>query len=144
MTTHPVYDQLLASLTDADETAVLKVLLERAGERVTRYELLETIQGAEARAYAEQHGLANNTDDRRNREAIERLQGKDYPIVSSSGQAGYILAADDAITEAYIAEIGSRITQMEAKKESLRRSKKWIPFIREWKAGRPAIQGRLL
>lgn len=144
MTTHPVYDMLLAEIDDAMERAVFMALLERAGARVTRYELLEKVHGPKALAWAQENGLANSTGDRQNRECIERLQARDYPIVSSSGQAGYILAADDETTEAYISEIGSRIQQMQLKQEALRRSKRWIKFIREYKDSRPMVQARLI
>lgn len=144
MATTPVYDLLLSEVTDEMEKAVLVALLERAGERVTRYELIEKVHGSEARAKAEKHGLANSTEDRQNRECIERLQAAHYPIVSSSGHAGYILAADDETTDAYIAEIGSRIQQMQNKQVALRRSKRWIKFIREYKDSRPLVQGRLI
>jgi hypothetical protein len=143
MPTHPVYDLLLADITEEMERAVLTMLLEHAGERVNRYELLEAVHGAEARAWAEKHGLANSKEDRQNRECIEALQRKDYPIYSSSGEAGYILAIDEKAADTYITEIGSRIKAMEAKKDALTRSKRMIPFIRQYKETRPAIQVRL-
>jgi hypothetical protein len=140
MTTTPVYDLLLKDITDETERRLLDVLLDQAGERISRIDLVEAVHGLDARLLAEKVGIGNSTHDRQNREIIERLQGRDYPIVSSSGVGGYTLAADDATTEAYIAEIGSRIEQMQAKCTALRRSRRWIPFIKEWKAGRPAVQ----
>lgn len=137
---HPVYDKLLEGITEPMERAVLENLIEHAGERVTRYELLEAVHGLKAREWAEAHGLANSTEDRQNREIIETLQSKDYPIVSSSGTAGYVLAADEETTEKYVAELVSRSNNLNDKINSLRRSKKWIRFIREWKANRPAVQ----
>ena len=144
MTTTPVYDMLVARITDALERKLLDTLLDKAGESVSRLELVEAVHGPEARALAEKIGINKSTHDRQNREIIERLQAKDYPIVSSSGEGGYTLAADDETTEAYIKEIGSRIEKMQSKQAALRRSTKWIKFIREWRACRPAIQGRLL
>jgi hypothetical protein len=144
MTTHPVYDMLLEQITEEMERKVFTVLLEHAGERVTRYELLEAVHGASARVWAEQHGLANCKEDRQNRECIENLQHKDFPIYASSGEAGYTLAVDDARADEYISEIGSRIERMKDKKAALERSRKWIPFIRQFKEARPLVQGRLI
>lgn len=139
MATHPIYDQLVANITDPMQRAVLDTLLQHAGERVTRFELIEAVHGAEARQWAEQHGLANSTADRQNREIIEALQARDYPIVSSSGVAGYVLAADDAETDNYLAELESRRANLEEKIGHVRKSKKWTPFLREWKSSRPAV-----
>jgi hypothetical protein len=144
MATSLVYDQLLSEITDDMERAVMKVLIEHAGERVTRYLLLKEVHGFGAYEWAEKHGLANSTADRQNREIIERLQAKDYPIVSSSGQAGYILAADDETTDSYVAELVSRRANLDEKIDHVRKSKRWVKFIREWKANRPAVQTRLL
>lgn len=143
MATHPVYDLLLADITEDMERAVLTKLLEHAGERVNRYELIEAVHGLDARARAEQHGLANSKEDRQNRECIESLQRKDYPIYSSSGEAGYVLAIDESVADTYISEISSRIKTMEAKQAALKRSKRLIPFIRQYKETRPVIQERL-
>jgi hypothetical protein len=143
MTTNPVYDLLLKDITDEMERKLLDVLLAQAGERISRIDLVEAVHGLDARLLAEKVGIGNSTHDRQNRELIERLQGRDYPIVSSSGAGGYTLAADAQTTESYIAEIGSRIQQMTAKRDALNRSKRWIPFIQEWMAGRPAVQAPL-
>jgi hypothetical protein len=126
------------------ERKVMQTLIDRAGERVTRYELLETVHGPEACAWAKKHGLANSTEDRQNREIIEHLQAKEYPIVSSSGQAGYILAADEETTDNYLKEMIGRRESLDKKISAVRKSKHWISFIREWKANRPATQTRLL
>ena len=140
---HPVYDQLMEGITDKMTRSVLDVLIQHAGERVTRLDLLEHVHGWNVRDQAEKHGLANSTEDRQNRAIIEMLQDKGYPIVASSGTAGYVLAADEATTEAYIAELVSREENLRNKIRSVRASKRWIPFIRDWRANKPAKQDRL-
>jgi hypothetical protein len=136
MTVHPVYDQLLAEITDELERKVLQVLIDHAGTRVTRPQLVMDIFGIEV----EQAELTGNYQDRQIRECIEHLQKRDYPIMASSGTPGYVLAADETVLDAYIAEIGSRIANMQEKQSALRRSRRWIGFIRQWKEGRPAQQ----
>jgi hypothetical protein len=144
MPTHPVYQRLLAEMTDADEAAVLKVLLEHIGQHVTRLDMIEAIQGLEARCYAQKHGLTGNTDDRRNRKAIERLQARDFPIAATSSQSGYVLVADDEVLEASITEIGNRIKTLDAKKEALERSRSLVPLLREYRRSLALRQERLL
>ena len=136
MTTHPVYDQLLAEVTDDLERKVLQVLVDRAGVRVTRPDLVLQVFGVTV----EQAELSASTEDRKIRECIERLQRRDYPIMASSGTPGYVLAADETVLDAYIAEIGSRIANMQEKQSALRRSRRWIKFIQLWKESRPAKQ----
>ena len=136
MTVHPVYDMLLAEITDELERKVLQVLIDHAGTRVTRPQLVFEVFGV----YVQQKELASSVEDRKNRECIERLQKRDYPIMASSGQAGYVLAADETVLDAYIAEIGSRIENMKEKQSALHRSRRWIGFIRQWKENRPAKQ----
>ncbi len=140
MATHPVYDRLLEGITEPMEKKVMEILLERAGDPVTRYELLEAVHGKKARLWAEKHGLQNSAEDRQNRKIVERLQRLEYPITSSSGSAGYVLAADEEDTDSYIAELITRRTNLDEKIASLRKSKRWIKFVRDWKAGRPATQ----
>jgi len=90
--------------------------------------------------YVQNSQLANNANDRRVREAIERLQQREFPILASSGAAGYVLAADDSELDAYLAEIISRQNQLMEKERALRRSRKWIKYINEYKLGAPAKQ----
>lgn len=136
MTTHPVYDHLLAEITDELERKVLQVLIDKAGTRVTRPQLVYEVFGVTV----EQAELSASTEDRKIRECIENLQKRDYPIMASSGQPGYVLAADESVLDAYIAEIGSRIANMQEKQSALRRSRRWISFIRQWKENRPVVQ----
>jgi chorismate mutase len=140
MATHPIYDQLVEEITDPLQRKVLDALLEHAGERVTRYALIQAVHGDKAYEWAKEHGLANSTADRQNREIIEALQAKEYPIVSSSGAAGYILAADDHETDNYLAELSSRRANLDDKISHVRHAQKWTPFIREWKATRVTVK----
>jgi DNA-binding winged helix-turn-helix (wHTH) protein len=140
MTIHPVYDLLIAEITDDLERKVLEAFLEKPGERISRPDLVFAVFGV----YVQQKELSSSVHDRKIRECIETLQRKSYPIVSSSGEPGYILAADDDVADAYIAEIGSRIEAMKEKKDALQNSKKFTPFIRQWREARQAVQPRLL
>jgi len=64
MTTTPVYELLLKDVTDDLERKVLSALINHAGERVTRPQLVFEIFGK----YVQSCELANNTDDRKIRE----------------------------------------------------------------------------
>ena len=94
-------------------------------------------------SFTDTFAFMSGGSDRQNRAIIEMLQDKGYPIVASSGTAGYVLAADEATTEAYIAELVSREENLRNKIRSVRASKRWIPFIREWRANKPAKQDRV-
>jgi hypothetical protein len=104
---------------------------------VTRPELVQAVFGYHPSE------LAGNTDDRKIREAIENLQAHEYPIVASSGAAGYTLSADEKALDTYLAEIGSRIKTLTSKRESLQKSRRWIAFIRQWRERPPVIQQSL-
>lgn len=132
----PVYDLLLRDITDDLERKVLSALIEHAGERRTRPQLVFDVFGK----YVQSSELANNTDDRKIRECIENLQRREYPILASSGIAGYILVTDDKELDDYVGEIVSRANQMHEKAHALRKSRKWIRSIQEYKANRPAEQ----
>ena len=134
--THPVYELLLKNVTDEFERSVLNVLIEHAGEKVSRPDLVAALFGITVQPGR----LANSTEDRRIREAIERLQRSEYPIMASSGSAGYVLATDEADIDSYIGEIVSRQNMLKEKEKALRGSRRWIKFIREYKSYKPAQQ----
>lgn len=136
MTTHPVYDLLLQEVTDELERKVLSALIDHAGEKVTRPELVFAVYAV----YVQQGALSSSLEDRKIREAIERLQRREYPILASSGAAGYVLACDDTELDSYIGEIVSRQNTLLEKERALRRSRRWINYIREYKANAPAKQ----
>lgn len=68
--------------------------------------------------------LANDTDDRQIRRAIENLRQRGYPIVSTSGDKGYTLVTDRAEIEKMIAELESRRERMADQIRALRNTNK--------------------
>jgi hypothetical protein len=109
----------MPTLTDEQlETQVRAILLSHKGkdQRISRWQLVEEIFGREAAA----NRSNNNPYDRRIREAIERWRVHDL-IVSSSGVAGYWIAADLDDVEAIAAEYVSRSREMEEKARNLRK-----------------------
>ena len=132
MPVSPVYDMLLAEVTEELERKVLSVLIEHAGEKVSRPEFVLKVFGV----HVEPSELASSKEDRKIRECIERLQRHEFPIMASSGSAGYVLADGDAALDSYIAEIVSRQNTLLEKERFLRRSRKWIKFIREYKSNK--------
>lgn len=141
MATHPVYEQLLSEIDDVLERRVFQVFLDHQGERISRSALIKIIFDVDV---SPDH-LANDIHDRQIREVIERLQNRDYPILASSGQAGYILTDDDAEIAAYIAEISSRAERMREKVVHLYGARKRAAQMRAWRANPPdAVQARLI
>lgn len=140
MSTTPVYDLMLSGVTEEFLRKVLTVLIEHAGERVTRPQFVFEVFGV----ICTQGTLSNSKEDRQIRDAIEQLQQREYPILSSSGAAGYILAIDDSELDAYVAEIVTRQNSLAEKATALRKSRRWIGIIREYKTNKPAVQARLL
>lgn len=129
MTTTPVYDQLLSEITDDLQRRVFQALADHAGEKVTRPDLVFAVFGH----YVQQGALGNNTDDRKIRECIEALQMREYPILSSSGEAGYVLLADEAELDKYVAELASRRERLSEKIGALQRSRRRIDDIRTYR-----------
>ncbi len=137
---HPVYAQLLDEVTDDLERKVFEALAEHAGERVTRPQLVLMVFGV----YVSQDKLSASNEDRKIRECIERLQAKNFPILASSGKAGYILTDDDRIFHEYISELMSRREQLEAKVRHLYAARQKAAEMRRWRDNPPeAVQTRL-
>lgn len=146
MATTPKYDQLLAELAAGElsdlEQKVLD-LLSVHPEGLTRYELLEMVFGPGARYLAEKRGLANCTEDRKIREAIESLRNNGVPVVSSSGKAGYRLDTSAEAVGSMIAEWQSRVENLQ---ERIRKASQFhqVSIPRSPTAQAPRItQGRL-
>jgi hypothetical protein len=145
MATTPQYDQLLADLAAGQLTELEQKVLDLLGanpDGLTRYELLEHIFGPGSRYVAEKRGLANSTDDRKIREAIESLRNNGVPVVSSSGKPGYRLDTSPEAVGAMIAEWQSRVENLQE------RIRKATQFYRISLPLNPAqsprtIQGRL-
>jgi len=129
MTTHPVYDALLSEIDDALERRVFEILAEKAGQTITRPDLVFAVFAV----YVQQAELTNNKYDRQIRECIERLRDRDYPIHSSSGEAGYCLTTDEAAIDEYINEQRSRMNKLESRIHAALRSKKRAADIRTWR-----------
>lgn len=83
---------------------------------VSRWELVERIFGREAAA----NRGNNNPFDRQIRQAIEKFRDIDL-IVSSSGSAGYWVAADMDDIHTIAQEYENRARQMEEKARNLRK-----------------------
>lgn len=136
----PQYEQILVELAGEALTDLAKKVfseLKAHPDGLTRYELLEKIYGAGARYIAEKRGLANSTDDRKIREAIEDLRNNGVPVVSSSGAPGYRLDASPEAVGAMVAEWQSRVNNLTA------RIRKAVTFYNIPHEYNP-VQGRLL
>lgn len=109
----------MPTITDEQlEARVRAILLAHKGRqnRINRWKLVEMIFGREAAG----NRSNSNTYDRRIREVIKKWRDHDL-IVSSSGAAGYWIAADMNDVEIIAAEYVSRSREMEEKARNLRR-----------------------
>ena len=142
MTTHPVYEQLLGEITDDLERQVFTVLAERAGEKISRPDLVFAI----FRKYDQQAAMGASLEHRKIRRCIEALQRREFPILASSGEAGYVLVADEAELDQYVAELASRKERLAEKIEALYRARRRMPAIRQYRDARKATatQPRLI
>lgn len=121
--TSPVYDALLSEITDELEHTVLVILIERAGQKTTRQDMVMAVFGH----YVLPSQLAASTEDRKIREVIERLRAKDWPIVSSSGEAGYILEDNEERIREFAAEQQARA---EKNRQTALSAYRWLPKAR--------------
>lgn len=109
----------ILELTDEEiERRVRSILSFRKGKEnaISRWQLVEQIFGRDAAA----NRGNNNPWDRKVREAIAKWRDTDL-IVSSSGSAGYYLAADMTDIETIAQEYEERIKKMAEKVRNLRR-----------------------
>ncbi len=93
------------------------------GTNVTKSELILQIYGIRTPLGRTVTGNTS-TQDRQIRDAIADLQEQGYPIIASSGAAGYRLAINDEERLDYIHEIEARINKLELKVRALR-SPRW-------------------
>ncbi len=126
--TSAIYEQLIAEITDEDERKVFDVLLVAGGRRVTREELVLAVYGAD-----EAKELADSTKDRKVREIVRRLRERDYPIVSSSDEAGYTMQATDEEIESFIRDQNSRIEKIRANITHAHRSRRFLGLVRQYR-----------
>ncbi len=68
------------------------------------------------------YGYYNPTVDRNVRDSIKELRDNGYPIISTSGKAGYYY--DENSVDAIIADYSSRIAQMSRTIKALRKGRK--------------------
>lgn len=64
-------------------------------------------------------GYYNSTSDRLTRDAVSTLQDQGELICTNSGAGGWYYAATASEVEEYLAEIDSRIVQMQQKKKAM-------------------------
>jgi len=118
MSTTPVYEKIRADLEAGQlkeiERKILEALL-RAPAGLNRKGLIRVVFGKEA-----QKNLGNDTRDRKIRKAIESLRNQLYPIISTSGKAGYKLTTDPEMIEEMIRELESRIAHLQQKVDAAR------------------------
>jgi hypothetical protein len=130
MTTHPICAQLLGEITDELEHTVLTILVERAGQKTTRQDMVLAVYGK----YVQANQLAGCIEDRRIRACIERLRST-WPIVSSSKEPGYILEDDENLIRQFATEQESRA---EKNRQAAREAYNWLPRARSIREARRA------
>lgn len=136
-----VYERILSEVNDGNERKVFDVLVKHIGTRITRQQLVFEIWGIEIPNDA----VADSNEDRIVRKCIWRLREKGFPIISSSGSAGYKLIADTAEIDKTIAEFAARIESEQDTIRNLYKSKQKADQIRRWRETiEPAVQPRLL
>jgi len=134
------YQNLLAKITKDEERRVFEALSRRLGQTILRSQLILEVFGQAVPAKE----LASNAWDRRIRKSIERLRAQDFPIISTSGGAGYTLKDDPQAIDAYIAEEQSRISKIQEKIGHLRRSKDQARMLHHWReTNETIVQARM-
>lgn len=110
-----IYDQLLQSLENGELNKLERqifLLLKEHPAGLSRQDLVLKIQGY----WPEK--LDGNTDDRKNRKAIQRLRERLVPIVSTSGQPGYRLDISREGVDRMLAELRCKKDLLEQQIES--------------------------
>ncbi len=77
---------------------------------MTRQGLIRIVFGVEP-----QRNLGNDPYDRKIRKGLESLRNRMFPIISSSGEAGYRLDTSPEAVENMIRALESRITHLQQK-----------------------------
>ncbi len=107
----PEYEKLLAELNAGELPIIVRNILDallQAPKGLTRKGLIRIVFGEEP-----DNNLSNDTRDRKIRKGIEHLRNLGFPIVSTSGKAGYRLDTDPKNIECMIREWESRIVQLQ-------------------------------
>jgi hypothetical protein len=125
------YQSILDSLTDDLERKVFQVLSDHFGLPITRVEIISLVYGIDI----EKAKLSDSRQDRAIRKCIENLRSKDYPIVASSGEAGYFLTDNQNEIDACVAEERARVRNIEKKIEHMQRSRRLAHDLHLWRRG---------
>jgi len=135
------YDNLLSQITEEDEKKVFEIFAHRIGQRISREYLLQEVYGV---IITDVEYLNMDSHDRMIRKHIENLRLKSFPIVATSGNAGYIMVDDPDLIDAYIAEESNRILHLENKIQMLYRAKDNARSLHEWReTSKVAVQDPL-
>lgn len=134
------YATLCAEITDRDERAVFDALARKVNQFLTRDDLMIHVFGT----WVPRGDRGWERMDRSIRKCIEALRTRGYPIVATSGEAGYKLVDDPAEMDACIAEEGRRILTIQRKIDAMYRSKDKARSIHEWReATQVAVQAEM-
>lgn len=125
------YESILDSIDSDLERRVFDALARQIGHVLSRAELIYMVYGEPV----EDHEFASNPRDRAIRKCIENLRSRDFPIVSTSGEAGYCLSDDPVKIDQCVAEDRSRIDRMQSKISHLMRSKSMAHDLHQWRQG---------
>ena len=113
----PEYEKLLAELNAGELPIIVHKILDaflQAPKGLTRKGLIRIVFGEEPR-----NNLSNDTRDRKIRKGIEYLRNLGFPIVSTSGKAGYKLDTDPKNIKCMIRELESRIMHLQQRVEAI-------------------------
>lgn len=113
----PQYEKLLVELKAGELPIIARKILNalsQAPKGLTRKELIRIVFGEEPGS-----NLSNDTRDRKIRKGIEYLRNLGFPIVSTSGKAGYGLDTDPENIECMIRELKSRITHLQQRIDAI-------------------------
>jgi hypothetical protein len=117
MSRTPQYEKLLAELNAGDLPIIVRKTLDAllpAPKWLTRKGLIRIVFGEEPDS-----NLSNDTRDQKIRKGIEYLRNLGFPIVSTSGKAGYKLDTDPRNIECIIQELKSRIIHLQQRVEAI-------------------------
>lgn len=114
----PEYEKLLAELNAGELPSIVRKILDallQAPKGLTRKGLIRIVFGEEP-----DNNLSNDTRDRKIRKGIEHLRNLGFPVVSTSGKAGYKLDTDPKNIKDMIREWESRIVQLQQRVDAAR------------------------
>ena len=122
------YQKLLSELSSDLERKVFEVMSRQMGKRVTREHLITAIFGITMC-----QDISSSAEDRKIRKCIEALRMKGFPIIASSGEAGYTLVDDVEQIDQYIAEESGRVEHLRSKIKMLYAARHTAKHLRIWR-----------